>query len=321
MIKLIKSKIQSSIKTKKINVFLLFLALAFGILLLTKLSKSYTNTFVFDIDKINIPEEEVILNDDSQKLEITIKTFGFELLSYYLSKPKLQVDFSKQIDKTDSTYIWTKNKAFAALNNQFNKNIEILNIAPDSLWFKYDVNAVKMIPVELLSTITYSPGYNLSNELALTPDSIKVIGAESILDRINRIQSDTLKMDDVKQDVLKVVDLKLDSLTDVLKFSNKQITVSAKVEKHTEGTLSIPVDVINIPKGIKLRYFPKSVSVSYYVSLANFNTIEANDFKVACDFEKLKKGQTFLVPEMVKTPQTVKHTKINQEYIEFIITE
>ena len=321
MINKIKSEILSFVKTKKINIFLLFLALAFGILLLTKLSKSYTNTFVFNINKTNIPEEEVIISDSSQVLEITLKTFGFDLLQYHFSKPEISIDFSKHIDKTDSAYIWTKNKAFSALHNQFNKKIELVNIVPDSLWFPYDVNAVKTVPIKLLSKINYSPGYNLTGNIALQPDSIKIIGAKAILDKIDRIETDTIILNNVKQNISKFTNLNLEGLDKDLKFSEKKVEFKAKVEKYTEGTLPITVQVINVPIDVKLKHFPKTVNVSYYVSLANFNTIEAKDFRVICDYSKLVKGQTYLVPELDKKPEFVKHFKIKQEYIEFIITE
>ncbi|MBU2940611.1 YbbR-like domain-containing protein [Lacinutrix sp. C3R15] len=321
MINKIKSEILSFVKTKKINIFLLFLALAFIILLLTKLSKSYTNTFVFTINKIHVPEEEVILNDTSQVLEITLKTFGFNLLQYHFAKPEINIDFSKNIDKTDSAYVWNKNKAFATLHNQFNKNIELVNIVPDSLWFAYDVNAVKTVPVKLLSKISYSPGYNLTDAIEVTPDSVKIIGAKAILDTIDEIETDTVILNDVKQNIFKTTNLKFQKFDKDVKFSVKKVSFKAKVEKYTEGTLPVTVQIINVPIGIKLKYFPKVVNVSYYTSLANFNTITAQDFRVVCDYSKMVKGQTSLVPELEKKPETVKYFKIKQEFVEFIITE
>jgi hypothetical protein len=321
MLKNVKSRIESLIKTRRINVFLLFLILAFGILLLTKLSKTYTNTFVFDLNKINIPDEEVVLSDTNQQLQITIKTNGFELLKYHLAKPDLTIDFSQKIDKTDKAYIWTKNKGFVTLSNQFNKNIELLNIVPDSLLFAYDVSGVKMVPIELLFDINYSPGYNLSDNMILKPDSIKVIGAEVLLEKLDKIQTDTLRLDNVKQDVVENIELQLPKAFNDLKFLQNRVQVSGKVEKHTEGTLKIPVEIINIPDNVNLKYFPKSVNVSYYTSLANFNTIDKNQFKVVCDYNKIVNEQPFLTPEIVAKPSSVKYAKIKDEQIEFIITE
>lgn len=321
MIKIIKSKILSSIKSRRINVFILFLVLAFMILILAKLSKNYTNTITFNINKMNVPEEHVILNDSSNELEITLKAHGFKLLQYYFKKPSLTVDFAKGIDKNDSVYIWSKNKTYAMINFQFDKEVEIVNITPDTLLFRYDVNAIKMVPAVLNSEIKFSPGFDLVETYILIPDSIKVIGPSTLVSNIEFIETDTLRLENVKTNIEKTIKLKLPDHEENLKFSNARITVTATVEKFTEGKLKIPITVKNIPEGLSLKYFPRAVNVSYYTSLNNFNTITANDFKVECDYNKINSEQSFLIPEIVEKPQLVKNAKLLNQRVEFIITE
>ena len=143
--------------------FLLFLLLAFVILMFTKLSKKYTNTFVFKIEKINVPQEDIILND-SIPLNITLKTNGFKWFSYYFSKPKIKIDFSKDVTKKDSVFIWNKSRAYLA-NTQFDKNVEVLNISPETLLFRYGINMVKKVPVKLNSNIKYGLGFDVSRTI------------------------------------------------------------------------------------------------------------------------------------------------------------
>ena len=63
------------------------------------------------------------------------------------------------------------------------------------------------------------------------------------------------------------------------------------------------------------------VSVSYYVSLKNFNNISPKDFKVVCNFNKTNESQSFLIPEIIRKPESVKNAKISQQRIEFIVTK
>lgn len=319
MLRKIKSDILTGIKNKRINVFILFLLLAFIILLFTKLSKDYTNTINFSIEKINVPQEDVILNN-STPLNITLKTHGFKWLTYYFSKPKITIDFSKDVYKKDNIFIWHKTKAYLE-NTQFDKQIELLNISPDTLFFKYDVNMVIKVPVKLNSNIKFSPGYNVSTPFVLVPDSIVVIGPKAIVSNIKKIETTSVLLKDVKSNVSETVKLKFPKNSSDLTFSNDNVLLKATVEKFTEGTLKIPVNIINVPDNIKLKYFPKEVNVSYYVSLSNFNGISAKDFKVVCDFSKAINNQSLLVPEIERFPETVKNIKINQQRIEFIIIE
>lgn len=321
MIKKLKSDIVTSIKNKKINVFFLFLLFAFIILIFTKLSKEYTNTVTFNINKINVPQENIILNDSNAILNITLKTHGFKWLTYYFNKPKIAIDFVKDVNKIDSTFVWSKSKAYLLASTQFGKQVELLNISPDTLVFRFDVNLVKKVPVILNADIKYTQGFDIAEPYDITPDSIEVIGPNVLASQINRIETEFIEITDVKSDIKKVIQLNLPKNSKDLKFSNKTVNLTATVEKFTEGKLKVPVSIKNIPNNTTLKYFPKFVNVTYYTSLNNFKTIGAKDFKVECDFSKTTSNQSFLLPELMKFPATVKHVKINQQHIEFIIVE
>ncbi len=321
MIRKLKKEILLSIRNKKINIFFLFLLLAFIILIFTKLSKDYTNTITFNINKINVPQENVILNDSNAKLKVTLKTHGFKWLSYYFFEPKITIDFSKDVKKTKSVFIWDKAKAYMYSDKQFGDNVEIFNIFPDTLLFRYDVNLVKKIPVILNTDVKFASGFDLTDNYKLNPDSIVVIGPKIIASKIKNIKTEKLILNDVKSNILSKIKLKLPKNNQDLKFSASEIEVSATIEKYTEGTLKIPVTVVNVPKEMTLNYFPKEVNVTYYTSLKDFKNVTAKDFAVECDFNTIEKEQAYLIPKLTKTSKLVKNAKVNQQRIEFIILE
>lgn len=317
----LKSKIVSLVKSRRINVFLLFFVFSFIILILSKLSKTHTNTLAFSIEKINLPEDHVIIGDSNTKLNITIKGLGFKLLPYYLTKPKITIDFDKNIYRNDSIYVWNKNKSYTALKSQIGSQIEIINISPDTLFFRYDKNVVKMVPIQVDVDVEFSPGFDVKESYKIEPDSIKVIGPGSLVSNIKFISTEKMSLSDVKSNISETINLKLpDSIADV-KFSHSKAELSAIVEKFTEGKLSIPVTVKNVPDSITLKYFPKEVTVSYYTSLSDFNSISVKDFVIECDYNNINIEQTYLIPEIVEKPKTVKSTRVSQTRVEFIIIE
>ncbi|MFD2552147.1 CdaR family protein [Bizionia sediminis] len=319
--KLLKHVIHRALKNKRINVFVLFLALSFGVLLVMKLSNVYTNTISFKINKVNIPETAVILNDSSSKLQITLKAKGFSLLPYYFKKPEIAIDFSKHITKTKTHYIWNKHSAYLDIMKQFDKAVEVVNITPDTLQFPFDVNAIKKVPVKINQRIKYAIGYDVLGNLKATPDSIKIIGPEAVVTSITHVATDTLKQQGVKSDLDVPMTLLLPKTKHQIQFSDSQVRVAATVTKFTEGKLKIPVTIINVPDNLSLKYYPKKVSVYYYTSLEHYKTISASDFEVICNFNEVTKQQPFLVPKLVKQPEGLKHVKINQDHIEYLITK
>ena len=319
MINTIKASLLKLIKSKRINVFFLFLALSFIILLFTKLSKDYTNTIIFKVKKSNVPKQHIILKDTSLKLKVTLKTHGFKWLKYYLEAPKIDIDFLNDVKKNKGYYIWQAATSKLFLSNQLGEQVQVVNATPDTLFFNYDTNMVKRVPVNLKADIKFMPGFNTATPITLKPDSIEVVGPHSIVSKIDVIDTHVLKLNELKTSVTQSLNLQLPPHSSNVSFSNKAVVITAQVKKFTEGTLKVPIRLINTPKNIVVKFFPKWIHVKYYTSLDNFKNITTKDFVVQCDFNKVKDGQSFLMPELVKTPKDVKYAKINQKHIEFII--
>ena len=316
----LKGRLTNFFKTKKVNVFLLFLGLSFSFLILTKLSKDYTQTVIFDINKTNIPEEKIIVSDSTHKLEVTLRTYGFKLLSYLFYKPKIEFDFSN-IDKNKTHYLWDNKNNNAEIINQFDANIQIISINPDTLFFRYDENFVKIVPVKLAQDIQFSQGYDLLKSIELNPDSVRVIGPKVLLDSINTIETQVFKLKDVNQNISSVVKLNPQIKNEQISYSDKTIQVKATVTKFTEGEVEVPVEVLNVPDGITLSYYPKTIRIYFYTSLQAYSKITANDFKVECDYKLFSEARNFLEPNIVVKPKSVKSARLNTNKIEFIIKQ
>lgn len=321
MIKDLKARFLKFVKSKKINVFALFLILSFTILILNKLSRTITNTIPFSVHLKNLPETYVILNDSTPRLKITLKTYGFKFLKYYLRTPKLTLDYNNHDDLNDSTLVWNKQAYFSVINSQFDKDVELITVAPDSIMFTYDVNDARDVPVLLDEKITFSPGFDIQEAYTITPDTIHIVGPEKAVSKIKSIKTEFLELEDVHTNIDQFLNLKLPEANENISFSHKKVHLKVNVDKFTEGSFNIPITITNVPNNISLKYYPKSVTVLYYTSLSNFNSISAKDFKVVCDYEKHVENQSYLVPEIIKAPEQIKSAKTKQQKVEFIISE
>jgi hypothetical protein len=288
--------------------------------ILTKLSKDYTQTIRFEIEPKQIPEDKLILKDSLHYLDITLTTYGFKHVRYFLAKPKIIIQIGN-LDKDDKQFFWTREKGLSHIISQFDPNVIVDAINPDTIRFKYDQSYVKMIPIKLDSDIQFETGYSNIDQITIEPDSVKAIGPKSLIDSISSIDTNTLKIENVKNDISEKVDLKLATAQNQIRYSHKSIIVNGKVDKFTEGSVDVPVLVKNIPKDIKLNYYPKVVSVVYYTSLSNFKNITNSSFIVSCDYNNIVDGNSFLVPQILDIPEGVKGVKLGTNKIEIIIVQ
>lgn len=315
---IIKNKLSKLYKSKKVNILIAFSLLALLFSLLTKLSKDYTRTISFNVDMLNVPEEQIILKDSLHKINVTLTTYGFNLLKYYFVDPTLQVDFSK-LKKKSNYYLWTKNNEFQNIANQFNASTKINGISPDSIKFNYDTYFVKSVPIILNKEVTFASGFDIDGSYQLQPDSIKVIGAKSVIDTISNIETMTFSLKDVNSDINSSIQLKISKGNSDIKYSEDKVTVKGTIKKFTEGSFLVPVSVINLPENVNIKYFPKEIEVIFYTSLDYYKTISENNFRIECDFSQVTDDNSKLIPKIKKQPDSVRNVRLGTKSIEFII--
>lgn len=320
----IKSLWKKSLQNKKLNVFGLFLLFSFLILILSKLSKSYNETLYLNIHHLNLPDNRVLTPDDkkSKQLEVTVSTYGFNLLALYFYDTSVDLDFEKEPYIDGDNYVWVTEKAIPRLENRLGRNFEIKQVQPDTIRFPFSTLAVKKVPIVLQSEITYASGFDSLEGIHIAPDSVDIIGSEEDIALIEQIQTSKLMLKSVKKDIESKVSLILPDQGSTLKLSESEVIVAAQVEKFTEGTMDIPVEIENLPLQQEINYFPKTIRVTYDVSLDNYKSIKPSDFRIICDFQDDRsRQQSFLIPQLVEFPETVKRIKMKQNKIEYIITQ
>ena len=318
----LKTKLTKSIKNKKLNVFVLFFLMAFAFLIISKLSKTYTETVSFKINFKNLPENRIISDKDKYKIDVTLNTIGFKLIPFLFNDKKIMIDFNKDVIESKSSYLWLSNQNVTKIEQQLTNTIDIISIKPDTIKFNYQKLATKKVPIVFNSEITFATGYNTQEKAKLSPDSITIIGSDLSLKSISKIYTKKSEFLNVNSDINTELLLLLPENDKSVKLSTNKVKLNAKVEKFTEGFLELPVSVINLPEDLTINYFPKTVTVAYNVSLANYNNIKPLDFKVECDFnEVLGTTNTFFTPKLVKQPSNIKSAKIKQNKIEYILIQ
>jgi hypothetical protein len=315
----IKSKVVKSLKNKRINVLLFFFTIAFLFSILTKLSDTYTKTLSFHINPLNIPEEKVVLLDSTHVIDVTVTSKGFDLVKYYFAKPVLDVDFTL-LEQYKSHYLWTEGDQLSNVINQLDNDFKINNITPDSLSFKYDSNAVKEVPVKLVKDLKFKAGFDIVGEFILEPDSVKLIGPQSIIDTIKYVSTNQLEQDGINSNVSKKININNTYIPNEVTLSKSVIHVNGIVDKFTEGSITVPIILKNAPQDLAIKFYPKEIEVIFYTSLGHYKNITEKDFVVECNYAN-DANQNYLIPKVVKRPKGVKNVRLNTKQIEYIVVK
>ena len=313
-----KSVISNFLRKKNAKRFSLFFALAFVFLIFSKLSNDYKQTIKLKVDINNLDEEIIIENDSLNILEAVVEAKGFALVPFLFNDYKtIKVDADKDMTVRAEGYIFDVTKQRYMIENQLRNSYKLLSIKPDTLNVKYSKMAFKYVDVIVSSNLQFSLGYDLLGDLVKDIDSVKLIGAQSKLDTITSIETNLLDLADISADIEQELRFKTSYLKDIQIVPEKTI-VTGKVARFTEGSMDVPVIIKNTPVGTNINYFPKAVTVSFYVDLNSYNKIKQSDFNVECDFNAVIEGQQYLTPKITEKPEFVKRATIKQKRVDFI---
>jgi len=305
---------------RKFKIFLFFLILTSIIWLLIELSKTYTSTVNFKVEYRNLPKDKLLQSKPIVNLEGVLKGPGFSLLKHNIIHRKLLINL-KSITKGEKTYYILPNNQLQNLNAQLTGDIELLRILNDTIFIDLGLNISKKVPVASNVSIDFKLGYNLTNELKFSPDSIVITGPKNNIDSIKEIQTKAISLKDIYKNIDIDIALILPPKTSNVQLSATKIHVKAEVDKFTEGRFLLPVEVINVPDSLKINPFPKEIEVIYQVGLSNFNKINKNSLSIVFDYKQYENDSLvkYLTPVIKQKSEFISSIKINPRQIEFLI--
>ena len=286
------------------------------------LSKDYTITAFLPVKYINIPTDKVIANKLPDKVEIEVRSSGFNIMLFKLtsSNESLLIDINKAKPLgVPNHYYLANNLRLDVMNEQFRDKMEILRVSPDSIVLNYNRKVTKRVPVKSNLKINFKEQYQLKDSIRLNPSFVNVSGAEDVVSKINYVMTEkkeilnVSKSAVVKSNIMLTPDLKLAEL------SPSSIEISLEGVKYTEGTVEIPLEIINPLSGVNLRTFPSRVTAKYNVTIDNFEKVNPSQFTAVVDCKEIQKESNKLKVQLIKFPSIVNSVKIFPEKVEYII--
>jgi len=287
--------------------------------MLSKITSNYTKTIVFAVKPVDIPSDQVVLDQSIDSIRLELNGYGYNLAKYYIDQPIVEISLN-DLDKVKSKYQWTKQRNFSDLQEKFNESVSLISTSVNQIDFIIEQYESKNVPVELQLELNYKSGFDSFHEYKLSKDSITVTGPNSLIDTINVIETQKLVLNQIDSDINSAIWLKPSENQNVI-YSEESIGFQLKVEKFTEESIKVPITIVNIDDNMKINYYPKVVSVLYRVSIKDYKAVNPMDFRVECDLNTINKDNSVLISSITKKPSNVKKSRIENNQIQYVIIE
>ncbi len=308
---------------RRLIVFLFFVALATLFWFLNQLEEEYVTEISLPVRYTNFPSDKILANELPNHFELRVRGYGYKLLEYKISNKFLPytIDVNSLALRMHAQSSFAKFFSLTSLlsqdiEDQISSELEIVSIRPDTLFFEFADRIFKKVPVVSDLSAVPAAQYMIRGKIQFSPDSIIVSGADPIIDTIDRVYTKTSELVDLSDDYQDEIQLKRISN---VKFSEDEVKVNINIEKFTEASQIIPLNVINVPDTLVIRTFPKDITITYHVALSDYEKVVPQLFEVVVDYNESSNPENKLSISILNSPEYIRSLRFSPKKVEYII--
>ena len=212
---------------------------------------------------------------------VEIRDAGQRLTVYRKRPLQLEIDIQDQVKNEQGTIHIASDVLRNSITNLLQGTTKLQLITPDNISCSYHRQHKKSVPVRLNTTFVPLTQYQLVEKPKLLTSSITVYGDLEAIESIDEIETAPITITDVKDTLIADVPIVVPKGLSVNKNS---ISVQVISEAFTEKVISVPVQVVDVPKGENIRIFPNEVNVILRIGINHFSHLRDQQVKARCQY-------------------------------------
>jgi len=261
-----------------------------------KLSSTYSTLERIDIQYV-LPQGLTFAQQPPEAVQATVRANGWELIRQSFREDERSILIDSVDLRNNPDGIISIRSAVAESFRDAGLSVDALT--NERVVLRTEAVSTKRIPLQLVSSFTFAPGFNSVQPPLLTPDSVTISGPGSILDSLSFWVTDTLTADELR-DSVELTALTARPQTRNLRVEPQLVEVALFAEQFTEKRLYVPVRATGIGSADSVTIFPRQLLVSVAVGLSEYDKVMPSDFSLVVDLSTAISSQTTEVPVIVK---------------------
>ena len=261
----------SSPKEKKntngrdVAVFLLSLLLALGIWFAHNLALSYSGLVSVPVIAESNIEGHSAVSSNSCIIVARCRTTGYS----FISKKRLSGSRPVRVffapadlhEVEDDMYSITGNELTGYVNDIFGDDVRLESFVSTDVLFRFPKENHKVVPVQVISTVSFKPQYMASEPFTVEPDSVTIYGEPSAIRNVDRVLTETISLQNLSSSPHGMAKLELPLMG--VRLSVPEVSYSMVVSRFVEVKSRIKVNVRNVPSGRTVSVYPSVADVNF----------------------------------------------------------
>lgn len=298
------------------NIFIAVISVLFAIFawLYVNLSQSYSIDLSVPL-KIKLSNKQALSEELPESIDLTLKGKGWDLISLILGK-----NLTYNLDLTNYKRN-VKISSYQAINDVLNlpPGVSVLSIYPDTLNISFDNYVEKYVKVKSAIVITPKEGHLIIGVPKLSPDSVKISGANSFISNIKYLVTEYKVFDNVSGKFQKTVSIK-DTLSNIVKVEPKFVTITCDVDLAAEKSFEdVTVKIKNVPDDKEVSVIPPKISITLRSGVDELSKINPEDINVSVEYSSLENDSTGFVTPVFEMKNNISILNFTPQLLKYII--
>ncbi len=312
------------LQQRKLLTFIFFVGLSTTFWFVRSLGEQYESNISYPVRYVNLPEKKVLIGSVPEKLGLKVRARGFTIIRSKLNLNLIPIRFNvnsylMSIAGNDSFYVVTETVR-EILSGELS-NVTILDITPDTLFFKFTEMVVRKIavkPVLAMHNKFFYQQYMQNGEISVSPDSIIISGPGSLVTPLRYINTELISLTGISDTFS--MDCGLERIDQVV-FSVQKVKVNIPVDRFTEVEERYTVIPVNVPDTLHMIAIPGQVTLTYRICISNYNKVVNNPPIPLIDYKDISQNHTNRLSVFLSdTPRYVNNIRFSPKETEYLIT-
>jgi YbbR domain-containing protein len=262
----------------------------------------------------NLPAGRAIRTPVPRFVQLRCKSDGWRLAALLLGRtPKFSLDLS-----TLRQYKGVVTLKDVAERISMPMGIQVISMRPESVYIAMDRSAQKMVPVVFDYQLSFREGYGEVGVAVVTPESVRIKGAEDVLRSITSWKTERMVFDDIRAPI--EAEVPLADTSYMLGFRPPRVRVHVDVQPFAEKPFpGVPVEVLAVPKGREIILIPPKIEIIVRGGIEQLSALSLRDFRVVVDYDVMVRDTSGFVEPVISPPPGVQVVRSRPERLQFVV--
>lgn len=247
-------------QSERIVVFIFAFMIALSMWLLVNLGRDFNLTLNLPVMHADPPEGQAFITEIPRSANTTVSGEGWKLISIYNNPPQVIVPVE---EGTINVF-----EAVQASLSNF-PDVSVSKVQPMIVNVNTEEKMEKRVPIRNDLTIETRRRFNVIGSISITPDSVTVSGARSLIEPIEYWPTEAGELEDVKENL--DIEVQLRTAQRLIDVQTEKVRIKAEIAEFTEAEVRIPVITRNLPAGRRVSYSPSVLTVRYDVPINQYS--------------------------------------------------